>query len=65
MRFLSLVRSELQRLGAEDAEMIAAEQELARVQAQARALLLAQDDVDRVRWVLDRAWYERRGVVLD
>jgi len=64
MRFLGLVRPELKRLGSEDAEMIAAEQELARVQAHARSLILEQPDVDRVRWVLDRGWYEGRGVVL-
>lgn len=65
MRFLGLVRPELRRLDAEDSEMIAAEQELARVQAHTRALLLDQPDVDRVRWVLDRAFYESRGVVLN
>jgi len=65
IRFLGLARPELNRFDSQDPEMIAAEQELARVQARARSLVLDQPDVERVRWVLDRSWYESRGVILN
>jgi hypothetical protein len=61
-RFLATVSPSLARLSSDDPAFIAAEQELARVQARARSLVLEQPNLKEVRWVLDREWYERRGI---
>lgn len=49
---------------AEDPAWAAASQQLARVELQAIARLLAEPDVDSVVWALDRAWFHRNGVNL-
>jgi len=63
VRFLALLQPSLAASAPDDPAMVAAQQQLARVQQHAKALVEAQSDIDAVRWVDDLAWYERRGVV--
>lgn len=64
-KFLPLFQPELAGLANDDPALVAAQQELAELQAHARALVLAQPDVESVRWELDRRWFEQRGVAVD
>jgi hypothetical protein len=45
-----------------DPAFIAAEQLLGRVQAEARAIVLAQPGIKAVRWELDRDWLAAHGI---
>jgi len=63
-RFLAVIRPELARLAPDHPDVVAAEQRLAEVQARARSVVMEHPDVREVRWVLDRQWYESRGVTL-
>lgn len=63
VRFLGLLQPSLATLAPDDPAMVAAQQQLARVQQHAKAVVEAQSDIDAVRWVDDLAWYERRGIV--
>jgi hypothetical protein len=42
--------------------MMAAQERLARVQSRAGELVLQQEGVNHVRWVLDEPWLARHGV---
>lgn len=46
-------------------EMMAAQEELARVQAHAGQLVKSHDDINKVRWVLDKQWLANHGVYVD
>ena len=54
----------LQDASAVSAEMMAAQEELARVQSRAAALVAEQEDVGRVVWSLDEQWLSSHGVYL-
>ena len=43
-------------------DMMAAQQRLAEIQVKAQELVLAESDVKRVRWQLDKRWYQERGI---
>jgi hypothetical protein len=53
---------ELQNASAVSPEMMAAQEQLASVQSRAGKLVRDQDDVRRVRWVLDERWLSRHGI---
>lgn len=63
LRFVAILDPELEGLPPDDPRVVAAQKELARVQQHVRELVLADPDIDRVSWVSDRDWYERRGIV--
>ncbi len=44
--------------------MMVAQTKLARMQSRAAKLVTDQDDVERVRWVLDERWLSKNGVQL-
>ena len=64
VHFLAVLHPALAGKNPNDPALVAAEQELAAHQGRARELILAEPDIDTVRWRLDRAWYAERGVVL-
>lgn len=64
VRFIGMLYPDLAGLPPDHPEMVGAQQELARVQERARELVLAQSDIDQVRWLPDRGWYEKRGVAV-
>ncbi|MEH6357655.1 MAG: hypothetical protein V7745_01610 [Pseudomonadales bacterium] len=55
----------LQKRSAVSDEMMAAQEELARVQSYAGKLVKSQEDVSAVRWVLDQRWLANHGVRVD
>jgi hypothetical protein len=61
-RGLRVMFPELQNASAVSPEMMAAQEQLASVQSRAGKLVRDQDDVRRVRWVLDERWLSRHGI---
>jgi hypothetical protein len=59
---LRVMFPELKQHSAVSDEMVAAQEELARVQAYAANLVTREEDVSRVRWVLDKQWLASHGV---
>lgn len=59
---LRILFPELQGASAVSDEMMAAQEELARVQSRAGNLVMEQEGVARLRWVLDEAWLASHGV---
>jgi len=55
----------LQQQDAVSDEMMAAQEALARVQSHAAKLVKSQEDVSRIRWVLDKQWLAGHGVYVD
>jgi hypothetical protein len=64
VRFLGILYPQLANKQANNPDVIAAQKELADHQARAKELILAQPDVSRVRWQIDRTWYTEHGVML-
>ena len=62
MRFLEIIKPELNGKAQDDPAMLAAQQELIEHQKRAQALMLGQPDVDRVDWRLDVRWLADHGV---
>lgn len=65
MQFLRTAFPPLSRTAVDDPAMMAAQQELARVQAHAMEMVEARDDVNAVRWEFDEQWFREHGVFLD
>lgn len=64
VRALAIIEPRLAGRSTDDPEVVAAQKRLAEHQGHASELVLAEPDVQRVRWRLDRAWYADHGVVL-
>ena len=62
LRFLEIIRPELDATQPDTPDVIAAQKELARVQYHARDLILSHPQIDGVRWQLDKHWYLQHGV---
>lgn len=62
---LRVMYPELKQRSAVSNEMVAAQEELARVQSHAAKLVKSQEDVNTVRWVLDQRWLANHGVQVD
>jgi hypothetical protein len=65
VRFLGIIKPGLANRSEQDPAVIEAEKALATVQAKVRKLVLQRQDVDKVSWRLDKAWYADRGIPLD
>lgn len=64
MHFLRALDASLNDKDVLHPDMMAAQQQLTDRQVAAEALVLAEPDVQRVRWQLDRAWYRDNGIFL-
>ena len=62
LRFLEIIRPDLDVDHPDSPPVIAAQKELARVQYRARESVMSHPQIDDVRWQLDRQWYLRHGV---
>ena len=62
LRFLEIIRPDLNVDQPDSPPVIAAQKELARVQYRAREIVMSHPQIDDVRWQLDRQWYLRHGV---
>ena len=65
VQFLRLVYPELATTSVTDDAMMAAQKALVQMQSRAGKLVSAQDDVQSIRWTLDRDWYAYQGIYLD
>lgn len=65
MQFLRTAFAPLSRTAVDDPAMMAAQQELARIQSRAMDTVLALDDVSTVRWEFDEQWFREHGVFLN
>jgi hypothetical protein len=63
-RFLAIIHPNLANKADNDPEVIAAQQELIDHQKRAQGLVLAQPDVESVRWELDTQWLAARGIAV-
>jgi len=61
-RALAVLYPKIDTRNANDPQFIAAERLLGEVQAEARAIVLAQPGIAEVRWVLDRDWLVAHGI---
>lgn len=62
---LRIMFPELQHSSVASEEVMAAQDELARMQKRAGALVESQDGVKTIRWVLDQKWFAKHGVFVD
>lgn len=62
IRFLEIIHPNLANRADNDPEVIAAQQDLIDHQKRAQGLILAQPQVESVRWELDTQWLAARGV---
>lgn len=58
---LRILFLELENASAVSEQMIAAQEKLARTQSRAGKLIGGQDDVRRVKWVLDESWLRQHS----
>ena len=65
VRFLAIIKPSLSGKDEQDPEVIAAEKELAKVQAKVRKLILSRPDIENVRWRIDKEWFADKGVWLE
>ncbi len=63
LRFLEIVRPDLDVSNPDTPEVIAAQKALARIQYRAREIVLSHPEIEDLRWQLDRQWYLRHGIV--
>ncbi len=62
LRFLEIIRPDLDIDQPDSPPVIAAQKELARIQSRAREIVMSHPQIDNVRWQLDRQWYLRHGI---
>ncbi|MET0079618.1 MAG: hypothetical protein ABW119_14220 [Candidatus Thiodiazotropha lotti] len=55
----------LSRKSEQDPAVIAAQQQLGKIQGKVRELVLSRQDIERVSWRIDKAWYAQKGVMID
>jgi hypothetical protein len=65
VQFLRIINTDLAQVSATDPVMMAAQDELVKVQSRVGRLLKEQESVSSVRWLLDTQWYANNGVYLD
>ena len=65
VRFLGMIKPNLANKSEQDPEVIAAQKELGELQSKVRKLVTSREDIDKLRWRLDRDWYASRGIVVE
>jgi hypothetical protein len=65
VQFLGMIKPGLANKSEQDPDVIAAQQELGKLQSKVRKLVLSREDIDNVRWKLDKAWYADRGILAE
>lgn len=65
VRFLGMIKPSLANKSEQEPAVIAAQKELGGLQSKVRKLVTSREDIDRVRWRLDKEWYSSRGVVVN
>ena len=65
VRFLAIIKPKLSAKNEQDPEVVEAQKELARLQSKARKLVLSREDIDDVRWRIDKQWYADKGILAE
>lgn len=65
VRFLSIIKPQLANKSEQDPAVIAAQKELGELQSKVRKLVQSREDIDNVRWRIDKDWYADRGIMVD
>jgi len=63
--FLGMIRPGLANKSEQDPDVIAAQQELGKLQSKVREIVMSREDIDRVRWKIDQQWYSDHGVMVE
>ncbi len=65
VRFLAIIKSGLANKSEQDPVMIAAQKELGALQFKVKKLVLSRQDIEVVRWRLDKQWYADHGIFIE
>jgi hypothetical protein len=65
VKFIGLIKPGFKNVSEQDPKMISAQKELASIQSKVRKLVLSREDIDSVKWRIDKEWYAERGVWLE
>ncbi|MCK5662817.1 MAG: hypothetical protein KAI17_04985 [Thiotrichaceae bacterium] len=65
LKFLSIIKPELPLHNPDNPDVIAAQKEMAKIQQKAKKLVLAQSDIHKITWTLDKAWFADYGILID
>jgi hypothetical protein len=65
LRFITLIKPRLKNLDDQDPKLVEAQKELAAIQSKVRKLVLSREDIERVSWRIDKAWYAEKGIWLE
>jgi hypothetical protein len=65
VRFLGMIKPSLANKSEQDPAVIEAQKQLGVIQGRVRKLVLLRDDIDNVRWRLDKQWYSDHGILID
>ncbi len=63
--FLGMIKPSLANKSEQDPSVIAAQKELGGLQSKVRKLVQSREDIDNVRWRIDKEWYSSRGIMVD
>jgi hypothetical protein len=64
VQFLGMIRPGLANKSEQDPVVIEAQRELGALQSKIKKLVLTRQDIDKVRWRLDKEWYAARGILI-
>jgi hypothetical protein len=64
VQFLGMIRPNLANKSEQDPVVIEAQKELGALQSKVKKLVLTRQDIDDVRWRLDKEWYAARGIMI-
>lgn len=62
LKMLAVLYPKINTMDANNPAFVAEQQHLARVQSEARAILLSQPGIKEVQWELDRDWLAKHGI---
>ncbi|MCU7848050.1 MAG: hypothetical protein KZQ89_08565 [Candidatus Thiodiazotropha sp. (ex Lucinoma kastoroae)] len=65
VRFLGIINPSLSNKSTQDPQVITAQKELAAIQSKVKKRVLGRDDIDKVRWRIDKEWFSQKGIWLE
>lgn len=63
--FLAIIKPRLASKTEQDPEVIEAQKELGGLQSKVKKLVLSRDDIEDVRWRIDKQWYADKGILAE
>jgi hypothetical protein len=65
VQFLGMIRPGLANKSEQDPAVIEAQRELGALQSKVKKVVLTRQDIENVRWRLDKEWYSNRGILVE